>query len=169
MLPTRDRRTALGWGVACLLLSAAIIVEWWGLGAAPGAAAPVERPAAAATSPPAAAQSPVTPLGPLEAYAAVTERPLFNQSRRPPPIADGIAQPSVQGSLSVAGIVISGRERIAFIRQGNDRKLTRMQEGQAIGDWTIRSISTDRVTLAGRGGEAILLLQTKQAAAKAGH
>lgn len=166
MRPTRDRRTALGWGVACLLLSAAIIVEWWGLGAAPGAAAPVERPAAA---PPAAAQSPVTPLGPLETYAAVTERPLFNQSRRPPSIADGIAQPSVQGSLSVAGIVISGRERIAFIRQGNDRKLTRMQEGQAIGDWTIRSISTDRVTLAGRGGEATLLLQTKQAAAKAGH
>jgi general secretion pathway protein N len=155
-----DRRPLLGWAAACLLLTVAITAEWWGLGWSQGVAAAIAPPPAA---PAPAAQNPIPPLGPLQAYAAVIERPLFTQSRRPPP-EDGGAQPAAEGTLSVAGILISGGERIALIRRDTERKLTRVREGQSLGDWTIRSIAADRVTLAGRSGEATLLLQTRQAA-----
>ena len=162
--PNRDRRPMLGWSAACLLLAMAIMAEWWGLGSSQSVAAAIEPPSAA---PSPAAQNPIPPLGPLQTYAAVVERPLFTQSRRPPP-ENAEAQPGIQANLSIAGILISGGERIALIRRDNEHKLTRVREGQSLGDWTIRSIAADRVILAGRSGDATLLLQTRQAAAKAG-
>ncbi|HEV2676266.1 MAG TPA: hypothetical protein VGV37_17205 [Aliidongia sp.] len=161
----RARWAAVRWSALCLTLCGAIVAEWQGLAAVPPAVDQGAPGSIGQAAPAAVARG--LPLAPLEAYGAVTERPLFNQSRRPPPATvNGTAGPAPT-TFSVAGILVSGRERIALLRQGNDRKLLRVREGQALGEWTVRSIAADRVALAGHGDEVTLQLHGKQVA-KAG-
>jgi hypothetical protein len=166
MAARQARGATRGWAVACVLLSAVIVVEWQGIEAAPGTAAQA-GPAPADPSPPAGKSGSGQPLGPLQSYAAVTARPLFTQSRRPPATVDGTVLAAVEGNLFVAGILLSGGERIALVRQSTDRKAVPVREGQAVGGWTIRSISADGVILAGQGGETTLPLQKRQGVARA--
>jgi general secretion pathway protein N len=149
----------VGWSAACLLLAVVVAAEWQ--------ADATMAPEAAVATPPADVQGATgvraAPLGPLTAYAAVTERPLFTQSRRPPPTEASAAPAELQRNFSVAGIVLSGQERIALVQQGTDKKLLSVREGQSLGGWTVRSIAADRVVLTGRDGETALPLREKQA------
>jgi general secretion pathway protein N len=150
-----------GWGLVCLLLAAAIAAEWQAFaGGAPdagGAIAPSDAAAPAEQGHGAAA------LGPLTAYAAVTERPLFTRSRRPPAADTSTAPADLERNFSVAGIMLSGQERIALVQQGSDKKLRSVREGETLGGWTVRSIASDRIVLVGRDGETALPLREKQA------
>ncbi|GGF36513.1 hypothetical protein GCM10011611_48740 [Aliidongia dinghuensis] len=153
------RSNTLAWAAACVLLAAVIGAEWQTFGREPASPEPSRTTSpSAAPAPPSAATS----LGPLEAYAAVTQRPLFSQSRRPPASGDA-ALSAVEQHFKLTGILTSGPERIALVRPENDRKLLRVHEGETLGGWTVRSIASDRLVLTGSEGEAVLLLRDKPA------
>jgi len=97
--------------------------------------------------PPAPAPAPVFTMPPPQSYAAVSERPLFSPSRRPPTAAATPAAASEISALSLTGIIISGDERIALVASGEPATVSRLKEGQTLGGWTVRSIQQDRVVL----------------------
>ena len=150
----------VGRGAACLLLAVALVAEWQAFATVVPAVAPAVPPADTPGAPEGARAA---PLEPLATYAAVTERPLFNQSRRPPAAPVGAAPGELQRNFSVAGIMLSGAERIALVQQGGEKKLLSVREGQSLGGWTVRSIAADRVVLVGRDGEIALPLREKPA------
>lgn len=132
------------------------------------------------TSPVAASEDPVAPAvetrmkGPskngsarfsmasLQSFAAITDRPLFSQSRHPP----------VQGSsdslgpwsaFTLAGIIISPTSREVLILHGKPPALVHLQEGQDVEGWVVTSILPDRIVLRGGDVEHELKLLEKPA------
>jgi hypothetical protein len=89
------------------------------IAAAPGAAAPVPLPAADP-----------------QALAAVLERPLFAQGRRP-------------------AVAAGGRRRAILRREGTAASL-HLAEGDTVDGWVVRAISPDRVVLVSPDGELVL-------------
>jgi hypothetical protein len=88
-------------------------------------------------------------LPPLQSFAAITDRPLFSQSRQPSPQgSDDSLGP--WSSFVLAGIIISPTSREALILHGKPPTIVHVQEGQDIDGWLITSILPDRVVL--RGG-----------------
>jgi hypothetical protein len=86
-------------------------------------------------------------LPPLASLKEVTERPLFSQTRRPPPpqaSQDAIKQ---SGSLALDGIILSSEGRIALISHGKPPVLTHVAEGREIEGWTVLSIHADHIVL----------------------
>jgi hypothetical protein len=91
-------------------------------------------------------------LPPLESFSAITDRPLFTQSRRPPAIQASTASVGTAASFVLAGIIISHESREALIIHGKPPIMSHLQEGQAIDGWTVMAIDQDRVILG--NGEA---------------
>jgi len=148
---------ALGF-VACLVI---IGVELTG-----PAAHPEESAKASARVRPAATPDPGAAgyaLPAVQSFSAVTERPLFAQSRRPSARADDSLGP--WSSLVLSGIIISGDSREALITHGKPPVIVHLQEGQDIDGWTVTSIQPDRVVLRGASAEHELKLTDKPAPA----
>jgi hypothetical protein len=98
-------------------------------------------------------------LPPIDAFAEVTNRPLFSPTRRPPEHAEDALGSTDE--LVLTGIVVSAFDRTALIRHGQPLKTARVREGQSIAGWTVRSISTDRVLIENAGTEHELRLGPK--------
>lgn len=95
---------------------------------------------------------------PIESFSNILERPLFWASRRPP--TDFPSAP--KGDAAVVdfvlhGIVITSDERFAMFQQGSPSRLIRLNEGQELQGWTVRSILGDRVLL--RNNDRLLELR----------
>jgi hypothetical protein len=122
-----------------------------------------DRAAPAAASPDRARNGDITPkfsLAPLQSFAAVTERPLFAQSRRPPPQGTEDALGPVT-ALVLAGVIISPTSREALIIHGKPPATVHVAEGQAVDGWVVTSILSDRIVLRGRSSEHELKLLEK--------
>jgi general secretion pathway protein N len=138
-------------------LSALLTIEW---------TAPLD--AAESASPPSAASArsrsdaapPRYSMPPLQNFAAVIERPLFAQSRRPSVEAAEDTQ-GPWSSLVLAGIVISPGSREALIRHGTPPTLVHVREGQDVEGWVVNAILPDRVVLVGSGTQHELRLNVK--------
>lgn len=89
---------------------------------------------------------------PLRHYAEVVKRPLFSETRRPARAAAEAAAPDI--GVTLVGIVIAKDERRALIAHGRPPRLERIIEGQAVDDWTVEAIQSDRVVLS-RGDRRI--------------
>ncbi|MCB1858871.1 MAG: hypothetical protein KDI63_11385 [Gammaproteobacteria bacterium] len=100
--------------------------------------------------------SAATTLRSRNEFSETVARPLFTQSRRPtssqaeevlgPQL--GLRGPVERNQFLVMGIVITGNEKIALMRQikGND-EVIRVKEGQSIVGWRVESIDAEAVTL----------------------
>lgn len=137
------RGMALLLSLLCLMLGATLYRELGG-GSAPGAVAPAALPAAAAPLPPAPAAAGLPPLG---AFAEVLQRPLFAETRRPPPPEAAQDTLGAADGFTLLGTIIAGNGKSALIRYGRPPKLARLGEGQAVEGWTVREILPDRVLL----------------------
>lgn len=100
--------------------------------------------------------------------SAILARPLFSRSRRPPPVAAAAAAArAVVPRLS--GIMIGPAGKSAIFAPAGGKVII-AQEGDHVGMFTVRSISADRVTVAGPDGVNVLHIAfstTKSSAAGA--
>ncbi|HUA55174.1 MAG TPA: hypothetical protein VMB81_23535 [Candidatus Sulfotelmatobacter sp.] len=83
-------------------------------------------------------------LPPLDQLRETTDRPLFAPDRRPAPGARATAAPL---GLRLEGVIAIGAQRHAIIKRA-DGTTARVAEGDTVGAWTVRQITTDRVVLA---------------------
>ena len=86
-------------------------------------------------------------LPPLRSLSEVMQRPLFSQTRRPPPPEASQEEIKQTSTLVLEGIVLSSRDRTALIAHGRPPTLTRVPEGQEIEGWTVLTIQPDLVVL----------------------
>lgn len=106
-------------------------------------------PAGATGSVPAGGPQRALPgLPPLDEFAEVAERTLFNPTRRPiePPEVDKaqIVKPSL---FTLIGILISDGERMALIRRGRAADYLQVREGEEIDGWRVERIAPDRIVI----------------------
>lgn len=143
--------------LVCALLL--ICISLWGHRAGsitwPEISSPPEQEATVSAAVPATAL-------PLTDYAATWERPLFNPSRQPDPVAASapVAAPSLDG-VQVTGIVLTGPTRLVLIKQGETR--LKIKEGDMLPNgWKVTLVSERQVQLTyGSKSETLWLSGTK--------
>lgn len=103
---------------------------------------------------------------PREAYASVTDRPLFRPQRKPPdpvaglpgPVSDD--QPAVDlTGLDLSAVVISPSVVSAWVRDSKEQGLKRVRLGDELEGWSVKDILGDRVVLERQGERNELLLR----------
>lgn len=101
-----------------------------------------------------------------EAYASVTERPLFRPQRKPPeaepdapePLAE--AQPAVDlVGLDLSAVVITPAVVSAWVRDSKAQELKRVRLGDELEGWAVKDILSDRLVLERQGERNELLLR----------
>lgn len=107
--------------------------------------------------------------GPLEEYLVVSERPVFNEDRRPAPVSDidddpGIDIPVVDvgaPDVQLAGIIITPSMRMATLKSPDHPQSLVAFEGQPLkgdfGTWQVSRIEERMVTLSSDEGEEMQL------------
>ena len=160
-------RTMLGICVALLVIVAAEVAF---IGGANGAALPAsaESPAGNITT---AALPPALQIPPVAAYREVRERPLFSDTRRPPPqqeAADANAARATQLSSKwkVTGIVVAGDESFAHLEGLRDRKTVRVRLGEPLDGWKLQEVQPDHLVFGLADTTATLQLHTEEEPAK---
>jgi hypothetical protein len=131
----------------CVALSVVIYSE---LVAPDSPAVPQVAPKAQTVMPPPPS---IKTLPPIDAYAEVSQRPLFSPTRQPAPPQ---ATPDTAGNVNgffVTAIVLDGNQRVATIQHGRPPALARVVEGQTVEGWIVQSIQAEGVVLQ-RGGMA---------------
>src|SRR5438046_161089 len=119
-----------------------------------------EVPAPDEALPPTAAAA---PIGPLDDYAVITARDLFNPA---PATAEAVSgAPGTGGSLHLWGVALQGREARAVIEDAATHHQDLYRVGDVIGGARVAAIDWDRVTFARAGREETLELVSPDAAA----
>ena len=107
--------------------------------------------------------------GPLENYLVVSERPVFNEDRRPAPVGEEIvdAGPEIPDvvvgapEVQLAGIIITPSMRMATLRSPDHPQSLVAFEGQPLegdfGTWQVSRIEERMVTLSSDDGEEMQL------------
>lgn len=107
---------------------------------------PVDTKIAPHETAPIAAPPPHWEMPPLSAYHATLERPLFVRGRRPPkatapdPVQAEAPLPASAPTLTVAGIVIAGERRFAWIHLKGAPEALGLSEGNQVAGWKVTSI-----------------------------
>jgi hypothetical protein len=106
---------------------------------------------------------------PLEAFAVITERPVFNESRQPVLMGDGseedeedLVEEEVEApEVHLAGVVITPSIRMVMLRREDDPVSLVAFEGQPLegdyGSWRVSRIDEREVTLTSGAGEELQL------------
>ena len=131
------------------------------------------RPAPAVEQEPAprpAARSADLEMPPLDEFAEIAGRTLFNPTRRPietppPPAKVQVVSPS---RFTLIGVLISDGERMALIRRGGAGDYLRVNVGQQVDGWHIENIMPNRVTIRkGKTKEDLILKDRAEPAPRA--
>ncbi len=146
------RTTGLGvplaLGFACLTLGAAVYDRIAALGSI--ALPPRAAPPLAEADAPLPAEPTLSPPA-RETFAAILERPIFAQSRRPPQAAAETAAPAPAPSLDLdlTGVVIWRAQRLALVRpkKASADIVQVVAEGGTVGGWSVVTIEPRRVVL----------------------
>ncbi|HKT20343.1 MAG TPA: hypothetical protein VJR47_19975 [Stellaceae bacterium] len=152
-----QRIVGLALAALCIVLVAVIFGE---MNAPLETAAGASRPAAASARQAKAEALAPSAMPPLQRFSAVTERPLFSPSRRPPLQAADDSE-GAWSSFTLAGIIITPDSREALIRHGSPPTIAHLHEGQDLEGWVVRSILPDRVVFAGGDTQHELRLMSK--------
>jgi general secretion pathway protein N len=96
-------------------------------------------------------------MPPVQTFSAVTDRPLFAQTRRPAPQGNAESL-GAWSDFTLAGIIIAPQSREVLIMHGKPPVLAHIQEGQDVDGWTVTSILPNRVVLQNGGTEHELKL-----------
>jgi len=174
---TRRRRARLTWPLlllaACGVVSARLYDEWRrppNVGESELSAATVDGAATPGSAPEAALALP-----PPEQFAVIVERPLFAQTRRPPPPApeapeaapESVAveaaplppQPPLPAlDFTLVGIVTAGGERYALVQRQSDGAVVEVPEGGDISGWFAVLIDSEHAVFRQGGIEEELVL-----------
>jgi len=138
------RRVQIVLGLTCVGLAGVIYEELGRPAIEPAANAASARPAASPSK--ALVAAPSFAMPPLRNYAEVTARPLFSQTRRPPPEVPS-GPPAQTSSFTLVGTILSERGRHALIEHGQPPRLERFTEGQEIDGWVIEKILPDKAVV----------------------
>ena len=121
------RRLTPALGILAVLLAALLIALWAGVGRGAhwddNAAPPPLPPARAATPPPS--------VPPLENFANVWEKPLFNPDRKPIAAPAGGNNNANTGDLELTGVIMLPGLHMALLREKNSGRTLRVLEGQS--------------------------------------
>jgi len=155
---------------ADLVLASALVLLW-------DAEAEVPKVPARPGSVPEAQVPEVEELGPgpLDLFNGMMSRPLFWETRRPPPEPeedpDSQAKeskpeppPSLDG-VRLIGVVSGNGQTLALIDQGG--KVSRVKPGEQVNGWKVTAINADRVQLEHGDNENSLRLFVKEESKKA--
>lgn len=88
--------------------------------------------------------------GGIAAMAATVERPLFNATRRPAPVAVAEApKPTIQrGQFTLTGTLITGNSAVAFLKEASGTgKARSVRKGDSVNGMTVAEVAPDRVRL----------------------
>jgi general secretion pathway protein N len=104
---------------------------------------------------------------PREAFASVTERPLFRPQRKPPeaepeetPAPVPEAQPAADlAAFDLSAVVITPGLLSAWVRDTKGQELKRLRLGDELEGWAVREILSDRLVLERQGERNELLLR----------
>ena len=113
-------------------------------------------------------ETPPSEIRPVESFAALTARPLFTASRRPPPVqaAGGGPASSVEGigvilgRYRLTGVVVTPTIRIAFMTDLKANKSFVVSEGEKLGDWVFTEIARESITLQSNGHREVFPIRT---------
>jgi len=106
---------------------------------------------------------------PLDTIAATRDRPLFTQSRRPPPLAE--AQPANDSApslgpgappFSLVGTVVGDHEKFAVVLEAGSQNVLRLPLGASASGWRVAEVAARSVTLT-RGPQSVTLELPKPA------
>ncbi|MFB1487212.1 MULTISPECIES: hypothetical protein [unclassified Thiocapsa] len=118
----------------------------------------------AGSEPDAAAQ--LTPPDPKDAYASVTDRPLFRPQRRPEEDVDPDAQPTLEpdvltslDGMNLSAVIITPNLVSAWVQDPNQPRLRRLRIGDDLEGWSVQTILPDRVLLERQGEQDALILR----------
>ena len=107
----------------------------------------------------------LSPLGDIEEYENVTQRPLFRPDRRPPseePEEEIAAEPEPHSDLArldLNAVLITPSETSAWVWDRTKRELVRLRPGDELEGWSIQKILSDRVLLERQGEKDTLVLR----------
>lgn len=121
-------------------------------------------------------------LPPLETYAEVTARPLFNEDRKPTPPGsqdpgpddgDNGDQDPVELNVTVTGIIITPEKKVAMVVDNATKEPLRLSEGMPLegeqSAWTLTSIQPRKLVFdGGATGPQEVALETYTQALKGG-
>ena len=88
---------------------------------------------------------------PLQEFAAISERPLFTSTRRPPepePVVAGAAPPAPPTplpDLKLVGVAITEELRAALVWDQRNRVFKRLEEGHSESGWDLTQVGPDAV------------------------
>lgn len=106
---------------------------------------------------------------PLDAIAATRERPIFTQSRRPPPLAEAppMAEAAAAPGLgappfSLVGTLVGDGEKVALVLDAGSQKVLRLPVGGSASGWSVADVAPRSITLT-RGPERVTLELPKPA------
>lgn len=84
----------------------------------------------------------------IRAFDDILKRPLFNETREPPPAPDKVAAiPApvlTHIRLELEGVAITPEARIAVLRDLTTKKMLRLAEGENHKGWKLENVHTDR-------------------------
>lgn len=108
-------------------------------------------------------------FSPLQQYAEIVERPLFDVSRRPPPpeAKSTSAAATELRQLRLTGVVITPEKNLAILRDKNPREMIRLEQGMTVGGWSLEEIWANGVTFRMGAATHELLLHEKKDQASA--
>lgn len=131
-----------------LCLALAMVVVWEALPEPPEATLPMALP-----GPPPAHRGHDTDAGQRDAFVAVAlARPLFSQTRRPPPRVADVAVAATGDVPRLTAIMIGPFGHRAIFAAAPGGKPLVVEPGDAVGAFRVRSIEPDLVTLDGANG-----------------
>jgi general secretion pathway protein N len=145
-----DQRTLTPWlGVLCVVLAAALVLLLAGI----GRGVQWDTPADSAALPAAGSRAAAAVAPPLQHYAEVWQRPLFNVDRRPQPESGGDDADVTLGDLQLTGIILTPDLRMALLRDRNSGREVRVREGGQLpsGGWTLQALKPRSAVFAGNG------------------
>ncbi len=103
-------------------------------------------------------------LPPLSAFAEVSSRPLFSETRRPPDSAV-VEETSTQEAASkqdlfvVLGVATSDQQRAALIQLARNRDILSVGEGDEVDGWKVVSIRVNGVVFEKGGSQKTIEIQ----------
>lgn len=153
--------------VVSLALAAVLAAEVLVMQAQPGTNGPLEAAldgdaGSTGSVPPAAGPAPDAPMAPLASYRELAARPLFTDTRRPPPrpeAAPAAAQPDPARNWKLTGVVVAGDASHAFVQNLRDRRVERIEVGMPLDGWRLAAIEPDHALFESGGRQVRLELR----------